>query len=549
MTQDNWLWLLAFGGILAAVVIISTVKARVSLRNRLLTSWGRLPEPTSRDAESSLKEAFRASAQLRPTTSTVDDLTWHDLDMMQVFRLLNQTESSVGAEALYAKMRSFDLGQPNVDEDLIAFFTANQVARMQVRTAFAHLGKVDHNQSQHYLLTTTKGALPNAWQYRVFGLLPLAGVLLALIAPLAGVLLAIGSLLFNVIYYEVKKEALTLELNAMRYLVQTITTARSLVKIATPRQAALKQAYAPLAGIGRRAFTFRAKSGSTGDVIADYISFMFMLPFIAYNDVLRRLRLHKQAAIALWTVMGDLEVAIAIANFRLAVPTTCSPTVAKAGVHAAGLIHPLLKHPVPNDLDWPQTALITGSNASGKSTYVKSVAINLLLAQTVATATATRFAYQPGHVVTAMAIQDDIAAGDSYFIAEIKAIKRLLDLVAQGQRVYGFIDEILKGTNTVERIAASAAVVHWLTETNALTMVATHDSELTAMLAGQVINWHFQETVDAAGVHFDYLLRQGPATSHNAIALLKAMQYPRSITAQAQALARDFEGLRQWPHV
>lgn len=549
MTVENWLWLLGFVGVLIAVVVVSAIREHLALRNRLLTSWGRQPARTRRDSEDSLKEAYRASRQLHPTNSTIDDLTWHDLDMMQVFRLLNQTESSVGAEALYAKLRGFDLGQPNVDEQLIAFFTADQVTRMKVRTAFARLGKVDHNQSENYLLSTTQSALANAWRYRVLGLMPLLGLLLALVLPFVGLLVTIGSLLFNVVYYELKKEALTLELNAMRYLVQTITTAGSLAKIATPKQATLKAALRPLAGIARHAFTFRAKSGSFCDMITDYISFMFMLPFISYNYVLRVLGTNKQAALALWALMGDLEVAIAIANFRLMMPVTCQPTAETAGVHATGLTHPLLKAPVANDLNWSQTALITGSNASGKSTYVKSVAINLLLAQTVNTATAKTFTYAPGHVVTAMAVQDDIAAGDSYFIAEIKAIRRLIDLVAKGQRVYGFIDEILKGTNTVERIAASAAVVHWLNGTNALTMVATHDSELSEILVGHVIDWHFQETVDSTGVHFDYLLRQGPATSHNAIALLKALHYPLGITTEAQTLAHDFEHSRQWPRL
>ncbi|WP_203623816.1 MULTISPECIES: DNA mismatch repair protein MutS [unclassified Lacticaseibacillus] len=547
MTLENWLWVLAFVAVLIAVAVISAVHAHIALRNRLLRSWGELPERTSRDSEDSLKEAYLASSKLRPTTSVVDDLTWHDLDLMHVFRLLNQTESSVGAEALYAKLRGFDLGQPNVDEQLIAFFAGDQVARMKVRTAFARLGKLDHNQSQNYLLSTTSGVLANVWRYRLLGLLPLFGLLLALILPFAGLLVTIGSLIFNVIYYELKKEALTLELNAMRYLVQTITTAGALVKVTTPKQAALQQALRPLAGISRHAFTFRAKSGSMADLITDYISFMFMLPFIAYNYVLRTLRLNKQAALDLWAVMGDLEVAIAIANFRLAMPGTCTPTFKDGGVSATALRHPLLDAAVPNDVSWHQTALITGSNASGKSTYVKSVAINLLLAQTINTATAKTFACTPGHVVTAMAVQDDIAAGDSYFIAEIKAIQRLLNLVAKGERVYGFIDEILKGTNTVERIAASAAVVQWLNQTNALTMVATHDSELSGILAGQVVDWHFQETVDQAGVHFDYRLRQGPATSHNAIALLQAMHYPASITEEAQRLAHAFEQSRTWP--
>ncbi|WP_179396213.1 MutS-related protein [Lacticaseibacillus absianus] len=545
----NWLWLLALVAAAAGIVGFTAIQQRTRLRKRLLASWGRFPEARRADSEASLAEAYEASHQLHTTDSTVDALTWHDLDLQAVFKRLNQTESSVGAEALYAQLHDFDFGHPNVSEALVTFLTTNAEARMQVRTAFAHLGKSDHNQSQRYLLDATHQQLPHAWQYRVLGLLPLVGLLVIPLVPLVGLLILLGSLMFNLVYYQQHRERLDVELNAMRYLVQTIATAKRLSRIATPSQSALREAVAPLAGITRHAFVFRTKTGAETEIIADYLGILFMLPFIAYNAVLRALGEHRQAALALWSQLGALEVAIAVANFRTAAPVTCQPQFATGGVQARGLVHPLLKAPVANPLDWTRSALITGSNASGKSTYVKSVAINCLLAQTLNTATADSFTLAPGHVVTAMAIQDDLDAGDSYFIAEIKAIRRVLHLAAGGTRVYGFIDEILKGTNTVERIAASASVVHWLTQTNALAMVATHDGELTRILGPAATNWHFQETVDAHGVTFDYQLHQGPATSHNAIALLATLDYPKAIIAQAHKLAADFERTTVWPQV
>ncbi|WP_225049102.1 MutS-related protein [Lacticaseibacillus kribbianus] len=547
MEANSGWWLVAFAGVLVLVMIASGVRERLALRDRLLGSWGRLPEVQRRDSPASLEEAFKYARQLHPTDSVVDDLTWQDLNMQAVFKQLNLTESSVGAEALYARLRAYDFGQAKDLEDLIAFFTDDAVARLRCRTAFARLGKSDHNQTQAYLLEGAKHELHQTWRYVVLGCLPLVGVALAFVLPMIGVTLVVASLIFNLVYYQLRRERLTVELNAMRYLVQTVAMAQRVVKIATPRQAALRAALAPLAPITRTAFVFRIKTGTAGEVIADYLSIAFMLPFISYNFVLERLHRDRDAAQTLWTLLGDLEVAIAIANFRVAAPVCCTPRFEAGGVVAHGLVHPLLAKAVANDLAWDRTALITGSNASGKSTYVKSVAINCLLAQTINTATATDFTLAPGHVITAMAIQDDLSAGDSYFIAEIKAIQRLLARVAKGQRVYGFVDEILKGTNTVERIAASASIIRWLEATSALTMVATHDSELTAILGTGVLNWHFQEVVDGGGVHFDYRLHQGPATTHNAIALLVHLKYPAAITTTAQDLAGQFEATHRWP--
>ena len=139
---------------------------------------------------------------------------------------------------------------------------------------------------------------------------------------------------------------------------------------------------------------------------------------------------YNQQAIALWELLGKLEIACAILNFRTYMPITCIPEFKRNG-QRKGTYHPLLTEAVMNDVDWQTNTLVTGSNASGKSTYVKSIAINCLLAQTIQTAVAESFTMEPGHVLTSMAVEDDLFEGDSYFVAEIKSIKRLLEQVQQ----------------------------------------------------------------------------------------------------------------------
>jgi DNA mismatch repair ATPase MutS len=200
-----------------------------------------------------------------------------------------------------------------------------------------------------------------------------------------------------------------------------------------------------------------------------------------------------------------------------------------------------------NPVDWQQTTLVTGSNASGKSTYVKSIAISCILAQTIQTAIAEKFVMQPGHVLTSMAVEDNISEGDSYFVAEIKSVKRLLDKIATKEYCYCFVDEILKGTNTVERIAASSSIVAWLSQTNSLSMVATHDIELTEMLKTTCENWHFSEQIDEdEGISFDYRVKKGAAKTRNAIALLSVLEYPDTIVTNAKHAAQHFDEQRTW---
>lgn len=205
---------------------------------------------------------------------------------------------------------------------------------------------------------------------------------------------------------------------------------------------------------------------------------------------------------------------------------------------------------MPNEVNWTKNTLVTGSNASGKSTYVKSVAISCILSATIHTALATKFQLPFAHILTSMAVEDDIFEGDSYFVAEIKSVKRVLDLAETRVPCLCFIDEILKGTNTIERIAASSSMVHWLADYPSLAFVATHDIELTEILKESCDNVHFQEQVTKEqGVSFDYRLRQGPSTTRNAIQLLQVLNYPQRIVAQAKKEADYFDEYRTWQTV
>ena len=211
------------------------------------------------------------------------------------------------------------------------------------------------------------------------------------------------------------------------------------------------------------------------------------------------------------------------------------------------LYHPLLETPVANSAVFRRHTLFTGSNASGKSTFIKALAVNAILAQTLGVCAARAFTLPRALAVSSMAVSDNLCAGDSYFVAELKSLRRLLACAQTGTPCLCFIDEILKGTNTVERIAASAAVLRHLAGCRCLCFVATHDRELTEMLAGLYENRHFSEQVGPEGVTFDYLLREGPAHTRHAIALLAQLGFPAKVTQAAEDAARAFEAEGRWP--
>ena len=196
--------------------------------------------------------------------------------------------------------------------------------------------------------------------------------------------------------------------------------------------------------------------------------------------------------------------------YRRTLNTYCEPSIIKdkQQITFSNLLHPLLTEAIPNSLNIKHNILLTGSNASGKSTFMKAVATNLILAQTLNTATAEAFSYKPGLVYTSMANTDDILSGDSYFMTELKSIRRLFN-IKNNQLVYCFIDEIFKGTNTTERIAASESVLNYLdTEKHYKVIAATHDIELSEYLKANYENYHFNESIENNQIYFDYKIKK-----------------------------------------
>lgn len=551
----NAQWIvLGFVGLIILIISVMEIYNRLKLRAMVKSKWGTFPNTRFFDKEESLRDAWYIAKKYRKYDSEVDEITWYDLDGFTLFERINATYSSVGSEALYQRLRNFNFSEDSHDrlETLIEYYEQNPQIREAIQFQFACLGKQDKNNVESYLSETRNQVLPNTKLYLFCGSLPIAAVALLLLFPnTVSIVLLLGSILFNVIYYQIKKEKLQRELICMGYLVQTVVCAKKLAKVKTPFQEELANNLKPLASMTKFGISFRMKSNSEAEMMFDYFAMIFMLPFISYNFVLEKLTNYETQAKEMWRLLGELEVAAAVLNFRKVMPDTSQPVFSK-GIQVKGeeVYHPLLASPVPNEVNWTKNTLVTGSNASGKSTYVKSVAISCILSATIHTALATKFQLPFAHILTSMAVEDDIFEGDSYFVAEIKSVKRVLDLAETRVPCLCFIDEILKGTNTIERIAASSSMVHWLADYPSLAFVATHDIELTEILKESCDNVHFQEQVTKEqGVSFDYRLRQGPSTTRNAIQLLQVLNYPQRIVAQAKKEADYFDEYRTWQTV
>jgi DNA mismatch repair ATPase MutS len=291
-------------------------------------------------------------------------------------------------------------------------------------------------------------------------------------------------------------------------------------------------------------------SGSILEAIMDYYRIITHHDLIKYNTMLSFFKENKDVMLRIFKLTGFLDSMIAAASYRDVVYYYCIPRLNHDSGHPSisvkNLYHPLINDPVANSITEDRSTLLTGSNASGKSTFIKSLAINQILSQTIYTSLSHDFKASYFVIYSSMALNDNILSNESYFIVEIKSLKRILDNSRGKYPILCFVDEVLRGTNTLERIAASSRILASLTKEKALCFAATHDIELTYILEKHFSNYHFRERIEGDQVLFDYKLYKGRAVTKNAIKLLKLLGYSNSIIKEAEAVADEYMRTGEW---
>jgi hypothetical protein len=232
--------------------------------------------------------------------------------------------------------------------------------------------------------------------------------------------------------------------------------------------------------------------------------------------------------------LGEVEALASLAGFAFEHPEFVWPELASGPLlEARNLGHPLLPaaRRVGNDVHLPtagRALVVTGSNMSGKSTLLRALGVNAVLANAGAPVCAATLRIGAVRVATSMRIDDSLEEGVSHFYAELRRLKAVLDRAHERGRppVLFLLDEILHGTNSRERVLGACAVVRDLVALSALGAVSTHDLGITALereLGGQVENVHFEEQVTGETMTFDYVLRPGIVQSSNALRLMRAV--------------------------
>lgn len=249
---------------------------------------------------------------------------------------------------------------------------------------------------------------------------------------------------------------------------------------------------------------------------------------------LDRWRLRCGPRLARWVMAAaELEALCALAGFAWENPEAPFPEIRDAGpiYEATALGHPLIarERRVRNDLRLgaqPQALVMSGSNMSGKSTFLRTVGVNAVLAQAGAPVVADRLVLSPLRLAASIRIVDSLEKGESHFMAEILRLRQVVEVARETPPALFLLDEILHGTNSHDRRIGAEAVIRGLVDHGALGIVTTHDLALTEIVpasGGRLANFHFEDHLEDGAMRFDYRLREGVVAKSNAVALMRSV--------------------------
>ncbi|MEB7692872.1 MutS family DNA mismatch repair protein [Staphylococcus epidermidis] len=515
-------------------VIISIIERRKQIA-KINTLWD-----NKLKLESFIRPNSRFDAQYRTyrdhynKQSFIDDKTWSDLNMDTLFHKINFNFTAIGEMRLYATLRGmFKVNQTS----LINMFKDNKVFRLNVSYILSKIGKNVYPLFPDQMLPSKRNIL-----LMFCPLLPFIGFAFIFLIPSKGILICLTFMILNAILSFKLKKSYDQDLKSVFYTANVIKQSQALSKIeSTP---AISVDFTHFKASRRfSGLLARVESQDMVSSIIMFIKLVFMIDYVVFHLIQRSYFKYQEEVMACYDYISLLDNHYSIAMYQHTLTHYCYPKINNNinGLQMKSIIHPLLdeENAIANTIDISNHILLTGSNASGKSTFMKAVALNLILAQSIQTATAHSFIYQPGYVMTSMANADDVLSGDSYFMSELKSIRRLFNTY-QCNKIYCFIDEIFKGTNTTERIAASESVLSYLDNQKAYQVIAaTHDVELSILLENTYNNYHFNESIQENSIFFDYKIKPGKANTRNAIELLRITQFPIDIYQRAQQNIRN----------
>jgi len=486
-------------------------------------------------------------------TQILSDKTCNDLDFQELFMFTDRTISKVGQQYLYNKLRNIPLLPTDnaMHEKLLDEFMNNSDFRVSVQSK---LGKLT-DQEVYYVASLFQDEIlkPPKW-YFIVPLLSFTSVLsfiMVFFNPLFIVWIVVLTII-NIVIHIWNKKNLFNYFSSIPQLSKLNGVAQELFKndILKEINPDLVKSTSVINKVNSRMSVFNMEVKIQSDqqiffwTILELIKMLFLIEPLFLFGTLKRIDTKRTEIENVFLFVGEIDAMVSIASLRKGLTNFCIPTInnESKSLTAQEVYHPLIENCVKNNLKVnDKSILLTGSNMSGKTSFIRTIAINVITGLTINTCFAEHFSMPRVRVFSAIRISDDLMNDKSYYFEEVITIKEMIDKSKGGYLNLFLLDEIFKGTNTVERISAGKAVLSSLNNDNNIVFVSTHDIELADLLKDEYDLYHFSEIVDHKTVDFDYKLKEGKLKNRNAIRILQINDYPESIIKEAIEISEELD--------
>lgn len=483
-------------------------------------------------------------------TFRIDNQTWNDLNMDEIFKKLDTTYTIPGQQFLYKILRNISISKEELNKrsDSIKAILTNNKLKSDIINCLFSTGMQGGENTANFLFETISFNDKFVKFMKIVRFAAPVSLLICFLDIKLGLLLLVFSIFFNIRNYYKTKEFVGGYIDSMKYMSRIMSNSNILlnsdIDLLDIDKKRLSTAFKKTLPIRKKFDQLIFGNNDVGIVtdlnfIYDYLNILFLIEPILFFDSVKYIDKYREDMKYIYETIGKIDALLSIAAFRNNNSEYCEPIFSDSkSLNIKDAYYILLDKPVKNSitLDTNRGVLITGSNMSGKSTFLRTISSNIVLAQTIATVLSSYYQADILKPFTSIDISDNVEEGDSYYLAEVKAIKRIIDTNDDEIKVISFIDEIFSGTNRIERTSAAIEILDYLKKKKITAFVATHDLEITKEISGYD-KYYFKEQVLEDDIIFDYTIHEGISNTSNAIEILKLVGYPNEIYQAAKEKA------------
>ncbi|MFD0836142.1 DNA mismatch repair protein MutS [Mariniflexile aquimaris] len=532
--------------ILIILFLLSNYKKKKRIkktRNDVISNWGKQKRQDEFHFPS-IEKYFINNNLKKDAYHIISDRCATDLDINETFKIIDRTSSKIGQQYLYYKLRTIEK-----QDRLLAFnkltllFEKNEDLRLKTQLVLTNLNSNDSYLFEE-LVTSQPIEKPKIiWLIYTLSILSLTFIFLGLFYPIFFILL-IPIFAINLVFHFKNKWEVSNYIDGVSQLSKALNVSKSIISdeeiknhfndtsfIKEIEKISFKTAF----------ISFEKKVDNEFAIVfwvaSEFIKVIFNFEYIIFFSFIESITKRKEDLKKMFHFIGEIDSAISTASLKASEYELCQPNfVEEKKMVIKDIYHPLIKNCVVNDLALiDKSLLLTGSNMSGKTTFIRSVSINSVLAQTINVCFAKKYSAPFLKLYSSIRITDAILENTSYYLEEVLIIKELIDASKSKNPCLFVLDEIFKGTNTIERISGGKAILSYLNKGNNIVLVSTHDIELTDILSKDNFElFHFSEQIKNNELAFDHKIKEGKLKTRNAIKILELYNYPAEIIEDAR---------------